>query len=153
MTDTPRTSSANAHQLFTGKRLLLVEDDETNAEIALLLLGMLGLEVIHAVNGALAVAAIRESRFDMVFMDCQMPVMDGLEATRQIRIYEQGFDQGAGARHTPIVALTAHSFAGYREECIAAGMDDYMTKPVSTENFREMLSLWIGDNAKQKKTA
>jgi CheY-like chemotaxis protein len=153
MTDTPRTSSANAHQLFAGKRLLLVEDDETNAEIALLLLGMLGLEVIHAVNGALAVAAIRESRFDMVFMDCQMPVMDGLEATRQIRIYEQGLDQGARARHTPIVALTAHSFAGYREECIAAGMDDYMTKPVSTENFREMLSLWIGDNAKQKKTA
>lgn len=159
MTDTPRTSSANARQLFTGKRLLLVEDDETNAEIALLLLGMLGLEVVHAVNGALAVAAIRESHFDMVFMDCQMPVMDGLEATRQIRIFEQGEEEGqgqgqdAGARHTPIVALTAHSFAGYREECIAAGMDDYMTKPVSTENFREMLSCWLGDNAKQKKTA
>jgi CheY-like chemotaxis protein len=88
-------------------------------------------------------------------MDCQMPVMDGLEATRQIRRFEQAEQQkqGAGGRHTPIVALTAHSFAGYREECIAAGMDDYMTKPVSTENFREMLSCWIGDNAKHKKTA
>jgi CheY-like chemotaxis protein len=76
--------------------------------------------------------------------------MDGLEATRQIRAYEQA---QAHARHTPIVALTAHAFAGYREECIAAGMDDYMTKPVSTENFREMLNCWIGDNTQQKNSA
>jgi PAS domain S-box-containing protein len=150
MTDTPNTTTAK--ERFTGKRLLLVEDDETNAEIATVLLEMLGLEIVRAVNGALAVTAIRENAFDMVFMDCQMPVMDGLEATRQIRAFEQAHGQGEGtcSRHTPIVALTAHSFAGYREECLASGMDDYMTKPVSTENFREVLSRWIGNNAAKK---
>jgi PAS domain S-box-containing protein len=149
MTDTPPTT-ATAKRTFKGKRLLLVEDDETNAEIATILLGLLGLDIVHAVNGALAVDAYRESAFDVVFMDCQMPVMDGLEATRQIRAIEER--QGLGGRHTPIVALTAHSFAGYRDECIAAGMDDYMTKPVSTENFREMLSRWISDSATPTKT-
>ena len=150
MTDTMSLPTAAAGPRFDGKHILLVEDDESNAEIAIVLLKLLGPVVQHAANGALAVAAYRDGLFDMVLMDCQMPVMDGLEATRQIRLLEQA---GGGARHTPVVALTAHSFAGYREECIAAGMDDYMTKPVSTENFREMLSRWIGGHASQQKTA
>jgi PAS domain S-box-containing protein len=135
---------------FSGKKILLVEDDESNAEIAMVLLRRFGAEIRHVSNGALAVAAYRESAFDMVFMDCQMPVMDGLEATRQIRVIEQ---QGDNGRHTPITALTAHSFDGYRDECIAAGMDDYMTKPVSSGDFLAMLTRWIGDHSPQPKTA
>jgi len=104
------------------------------------LLELFGPTVTHAVNGALAVAAFRNASFDMVFMDCQMPVMDGLEATRQIRTLELA---DPAKRRTPIVALTAHSFDGYRDECISVGMDDYMTKPVSTEDFRAMLTRWI----------
>ncbi len=144
----PTAAAAIARPRFDGKRILLVEDDESNAEIATVLLELLGPKVQLAANGALAVAAYRNGIFDLVLMDCQMPVMDGLEATRQIRALEQ-----VSGQHTPIVALTAHSFAGYREECIAAGMDDYMTKPVSTENFREMLGRWIGDAAAAQKTA
>jgi two-component system sensor histidine kinase/response regulator len=136
---------------FAGKRVLLVEDDESNAEIAIVLLRRLGPDVVHAANGALAVAAYRESEFDMVIMDCQMPVMDGLEATRQIRALEK---QNPAAKRTPIAALTAHSFDGYRDECMAADMDDFMTKPVSTEDFQVMLSRWIGDNSpRQQKSA
>lgn len=132
-------AAVNAQQ-FAGKSILLVEDDESNAEIAMVLLEQFGPSVTHAVNGALAVAAYRGTPFDMVFMDCQMPVMDGFEATRQIRAIETA---DSTRRHTPIVALTAHSFAGYRDECIAVGMDDYMTKPVSTEDFRAMLNRWV----------
>ena len=146
---TVAAAPVNAQQ-FAGKRILLVEDDESNAEIAMVLLGQFGLSVVHATNGALAVAAYRESRFDLVFMDCQMPVMDGLEATRQIRAIEK---QGGNAPRTPIAALTAHSFDGYRDECIAVGMDDYMTKPVSTEDFGVMLDRWIGENSTLQKTA
>lgn len=136
---------------FAGKRILLVEDDESNAEIAIVLLRRLGPEVTHAANGALAVAAYRESSFDMVIMDCQMPVMDGLEATRQIRAIEK---QDPARKRTPISALTAHSFDGYREECLAVDMDDYMTKPVSTDDFAALLGRWIGDNTPPKqKTA
>ena len=134
---------------FTGKRILLVEDDESNAEIATVLLELFGPTITHAANGALAVAAFRDATFDMVFMDCQMPVMDGLEATRQIRTLEKT-DGERG--HTPIVALTAHSFDGYRDEVIAAGMDDYMTKPVSTDDFRNMLTRWLGQPDHKKNT-
>ena len=132
-------TTVNAQQ-FAGKQILLVEDDESNAEIATVLLELFGPTVTHTVNGALAVAAFRNNTYDMVFMDCQMPVMDGLEATRQIRTLEKS-EPTRG--HTPIVALTAHSFDGYRDECIAVGMDDYMTKPVSTDDFRNMLSRWV----------
>jgi PAS domain S-box-containing protein len=129
---------------FKGRRVLLVEDDESNAEIATVLLARLGPEISHAANGALALAACREQTFDLVFMDCQMPVMDGLEATRQIRAMEKA---QVTPRRTPIVALTAHSFDGYREQCLAADMDDYMTKPVSTEAFAAAMSRWLAQTA------
>jgi CheY-like chemotaxis protein len=135
---------------FAGKRLLLVEDDESNAEIAMVLISRLGPAVVHVLNGALAVAAFRDDAFDMIFMDCQMPVMDGLEATRQIRAIEK---QRADGKRTPIAALTAHSFDGYREECLAADMDDYMTKPVSTEDFQVMLRRWVSEPLPQQISA
>lgn len=135
----PAPEAPASDDQFSGTRILLVEDDESNAEIAMILLEQFGPVITHAANGALAVAAFRDARFDLVFMDCQMPVMDGFEATRQMRAIEK---TDGSRNHTPIVALTAHAFAGYREECIAVGMDDYMTKPVSTDDFRSMLSRW-----------
>ena len=97
----------------------------------------------HAVDGARAVVAYSESAFDIVLMDCQMPVMDGFEATRHIRVVERE----RGKRHTPIVAVTAHAFAGYREECLAAGMDDYLAKPFTIVNFDAMLGRWLNNSA------
>ena len=125
---------------FEGCRVLLVEDDESNAEIATVLINRLGPDVTHVANGALAVAALRDARYDLVFMDCQMPVMDGLEATRQIRAAEKA---SLSATHTPIVALTAHAFDGYREQCLNAGMDDYITKPAGAEAFDQALNRWL----------
>ena len=146
--DTGKMAAAKrASAQFAGKRILLVEDDESNAEIAMVLLRRLGPNVTHAANGALAVAAYRESEFDMVIMDCQMPVMDGLEATRQIRAIEK---QNPHPKRTPIAALTAHSFDGYRDECLAADMDDYMTKPVSSDDFLAVLNRWMGENTSYK---
>ena len=105
-----------------------------------MLINRLGPDVTHVANGALAVAALRDASYDLVFMDCQMPVMDGLEATRQIRAAEKSC---ASATHTPIIALTAHAFDGYREQCLNAGMDDYITKPAGSEAFDEALNRWL----------
>jgi signal transduction histidine kinase/CheY-like chemotaxis protein/HPt (histidine-containing phosphotransfer) domain-containing protein len=110
-------------------RLLLVEDNVINQQVALGLLANMGLTVDVANDGVEAVAAVEAAEshpYDAIFMDCQMPRMDGYEATRRIRRNEP---QG---RHTPIIALTASTWKGDRERCLAAGMDDYVPKPVST---------------------
>ncbi len=131
--------TARSAQPHAGKTLLLVEDDAVNARIAQVLLGKRGCKVVHAGDGAQAVTAYGERPFDMVLMDCQMPVMDGFEATRCIRAMERA----RGTRHTPIVALTAHAFAGYREECLASGMDDYLAKPFALPDFDALLDRWL----------
>jgi len=79
--------------------------------------------------------------YDMVFMDCQMPEMDGFEATKVIRDQEKDNN----GRHIPVIALTAHALEGDREECLAAGMDDYLSKPFTHEQLREKLECWIGE--------
>ena len=124
---------------YSGKNILLVEDDVVNTKIAQLMLAKRGANVTLASDGARAVAARSESRFDLIFMDCQMPVMDGFEATRHIRAMERERNE----HHTPIVALTAHAFAGYREQCLAAGMDDYLTKPFTGKDIDAMLERWL----------
>jgi CheY-like chemotaxis protein len=126
-------------QHHAGKTILLVEDDVVNARIAQLLLTKRGIKVVHAGDGARAVVAYSESPFHLVLMDCQMPVMDGFEATRHIRAMERE----RGTRHTPIVALTAHAFSGYRDQCIASGMDDYLAKPFTIDDFDNMLGRWL----------
>jgi signal transduction histidine kinase/CheY-like chemotaxis protein/HPt (histidine-containing phosphotransfer) domain-containing protein len=117
--------------------VLLAEDAPLNREIACALLQNLGCRVQTVENGALAVQRVQRERFDLVLMDCQMPEMDGFEATRRIRAWEQ--DQAAVAPLT-IVALTANALSGDREACLAAGMSDYMAKPITGARLAETLA-------------
>jgi len=124
----------------TSPRLLLVEDNPVNQKVATMMLRKLGCEVVVASNGKEAVDRASAEDFDLICMDCQMPVMDGLEASRRIRALE-------GPRSTtPIIALTANAIKGVREECLAAGMTDYVTKPVSIQTLLEAMIRTIGDS-------
>jgi two-component system sensor histidine kinase/response regulator len=120
-----------AQQRFTG-RVLLVEDNFVNQKVAVRFLERLGCTVEVASNGAEGVAACQERQFDIVLMDLQMPVMDGMTATRKIRASET-------SGHIPIIALTANAMTGDRELCEAAGMDGYLTKPIEVERLRNIL--------------
>ena len=118
-------------------RILLAEDNEVNQLVAVRLLSKLGYPNVVAVfTGREAVEACRSERFDLVLMDCQMPVMDGLEAARVLR--ESGMD-------APIIAFTASATSGDRDRCLAAGMDDYLTKPVELAVLADKLRRWLGE--------
>ena len=119
-------------------RVLLAEDDAINQMVVEAMLGRLGCQVEVAPDGAAACDAAARGRYDLILMDCHMPVMDGFEATRRIREHEAQ----RRAAHTPIVALTADALAGDRERCLQAGMDDYMTKPVSTATLASVVERW-----------
>ena len=93
-----------------------------------------------AMDGYAAVEAAKRHPYDLVLMDCQMPGMDGYEATRLIRTWEEKSD---GSRRVPIVAVTAHAMSGDRERCMDAGMDDYMTKPVDAKRLSAMITKWL----------
>jgi len=118
-------------------RVLLAEDNPVNQVVAMTMLRNLGLAATHAANGADAVARWSEGGYDLVLMDCQMPEMDGYAATAEIRARE------LPGRRTPIIALTAHAMPGDRERCIAAGMDDYLTKPFRQEQLAGLLARWL----------
>jgi CheY-like chemotaxis protein/HPt (histidine-containing phosphotransfer) domain-containing protein len=119
-------------------RILLVEDNAINQRVATAMIERIGPTVFVAVNGADAVDMVRNQAFDLVIMDCQMPVMGGLEATRRIRAWEATLGRGRIA--VPIIALTANAMAGDREACVAAGMSDYLTKPITGAGLEEMLA-------------
>jgi CheY-like chemotaxis protein/HPt (histidine-containing phosphotransfer) domain-containing protein len=121
-----------------GGRVLLVEDNPVNQAVAERMLQRVGLQVTLAVDGRSAVDATRDQRFDLVLMDVQMPIMDGLHATRAIRAVQTPL----GLR-TPIVALTANAMAQEREQCLAAGMDDFLPKPFSSVQLHEVLARWL----------
>lgn len=121
-----------------GPRLLIVEDNEVNARLALLLLEKLGHEAERARHGAEAVAMLQERRYDCLLMDCHMPVMDGYTATRTIRELEAREDWPWP--RTRIIAMTANAMAGERERCLACGMDDYVSKPLRSPALMEALS-------------
>jgi signal transduction histidine kinase/CheY-like chemotaxis protein len=127
--------------------VLLVEDNEVNAFIASMTLESLGIRSQHAKNGALAVALFKEHVFDVVLMDCEMPVMDGYEAARLIRGLEA---QKPVRERTPIIALTAHALSGDREVCLQHGMDDYLTKPFDREALAGILMRWLPVSASSK---
>jgi PAS domain S-box-containing protein len=130
-------ANLTAAVLGVTSRVLLAEDNEINQRITLRLLQKLGLEADAVLNGRLAVEALQKKKYGLVLMDCQMPEMDGFEATAILR------NQEGKQRHTPVCALTANAMEGDRERCLAAGMDDYLTKPVSLEKLQEMVDRWI----------
>jgi CheY-like chemotaxis protein len=119
-----------------GARILLVEDNEINQQFAQELLEGVGFEVIIANNGREAVNAVQADKFDAVLMDVQMPVMDGYQATSEIRKHER-------FRDLPIIAMTAHAMAGDREKSLAAGMNDHITKPINPDHLFSTLFEWI----------
>jgi signal transduction histidine kinase/CheY-like chemotaxis protein/HPt (histidine-containing phosphotransfer) domain-containing protein len=130
--------------LSSGARILLAEDNEVNQEVAVGMLEALGCRVRVASSGEEALECLGSDVFDLVFMDCQMPTMDGFAATRAIRAREA--DEEAGGRDSerlPIIALTAHAMQGDRQECLDAGMDDYLSKPFTKESLRQMLEKWV----------
>ncbi len=118
-------------------RVLVADDNAVNLKVAARLLQKMGCSVDVAANGLEAIAMWQRLPFDLVFMDCQMPEMDGYEATRQIRMLE-----AAVGGHTPIVAMTAHALQGDRERCIDAGMDDYVSKPIAFEAVSSAVATW-----------
>lgn len=122
---------------FPGCRVLVVDDNDINRDVARRLLEQLQCVVTTAQNGREALQCAQTQVFDLILMDCQMPVMDGYTATRQLREAELGTE-----RHRPIVALTAHALSGDPEKCRAAGMDDYLVKPIRPEQLTAMLFKW-----------
>jgi signal transduction histidine kinase/CheY-like chemotaxis protein len=118
----------------SGLRILLAEDNIINRAVACGMMEKRGHTIVQAVDGREAVEACRSGSFDLIFMDVQMPVMDGFAAARAIRGLE-----AIDGTHTPIVAMTAHAMAGDRDRCLAAGMDDYLAKPVQKEDLLRLL--------------
>jgi Amt family ammonium transporter len=148
----PSTAQGKSQQAATpdqqfstdGARILLVEDNEVNRMVAVEVLTEAGLDCEYAADGKRAVEAVLKSPFDLVLMDCQMPEMDGFEATRVIRRHESEKRLPKRASRLPIIALTANALKGDRERCLEAGMDDYLTKPLRPEKLLGMIRLFLG---------
>ena len=128
-------------KLRPGTRILLVEDDATNRLVATTALAYLGAQVECAENGGEAVEAMSAKTYDLVLMDCRLPVMDGYEATRRWRELE------GGAEPLPIIALTAHAVEGEKQKCLAAGMTGYLTKPLDFDELGRVLGPWMEESA------
>jgi len=138
----PESLAVQATAPRAGARVLLVEDNEVNQMMARAMLGKFGLEVEVAGNGLEAVERVQSAHYDVVLMDLQMPIMDGLDATRAIRALEAG-------RTIPIIAMTASAFAADREKCIEVGMNGHIAKPVQMARLRSALAEWLPDVSPQ----
>ncbi|WP_338845639.1 response regulator [Massilia sp. W12] len=138
--------SADFLPLLQGRRVLLVEDNPMNQELALALLAQVGIQTELAENGAQALAKLAQAPYDAVLMDCQMPVMDGYQATREIR-------RNPAWAALPVIALTAHALLGEREKSLAAGMNEHLTKPIQPDQLYQTLLDWIGAPSPQTETA
>jgi len=133
-----RTAPEQEPRLAVSLRVLLAEDNPVNLEVAREMLKGMGATLAVAVNGFEVLKALEQSTFDLVLMDCQMPGMDGFVATARIREAER-----ARGGHIPIVAMTASALAGDREHCLAMGMDDYISKPLTVAVLHTKLDHWI----------
>lgn len=132
------TSSSQSLQRLTMAPILLVEDHPVNQVVGVTMLNDMGFEVHVADNGRAALDLLSMQEYSLVLMDVQMPDMNGLEVTRALRQAEQ-----KTGRHIPVIAVTAHAMEGSREECLAAGMDDYLTKPIDRRRVKEVLAAWL----------
>ena len=124
------------HEQYSGSRILIVDDEPINREVAQGLLEDIGLQTDTAENGAEAIRKTRHTAYALILMDMQMPTIDGLEATRQLR-------QNTAYRHTPVIAMTANAFAEDRARCFEAGMNDFLTKPFDPERLYAIVLKWL----------
>ena len=137
--ENPSAALAPQGNTALNGHLLLVEDNVVNIKVAHVMLTKLGLSFDIAMDGQEALTLLDKNRYDLILMDCQLPIMDGYEATRHFRLIEKE----RHSPHTPVIALTANAMQGDRETCLQAGMDDYMTKPISMASLRQKLQLWL----------
>jgi len=144
-----------SEETWAGLHILLVEDNEIGREAAQEVLRQAGCTCDTAENGFRAVEAVLDHPYDLILMDCQMPEMDGFEATRVIREHEQeGKLPGSRLRRLPIVALTAFALKGDRDRCLEAGMDDYVTKPIDPERLMQVIGTHVAAaQVRQEETA
>ncbi|WP_347357308.1 response regulator [Bdellovibrio sp.] len=133
----PQSSEIRFARIFSG-HVLVAEDQIVNQRVAESYLRKLGLTVDIANNGEVALQKLQERDYDLVFMDCQMPVLNGYQATQQLRLQEN-----TKARKTPVIALTAEGTSGERKSCLEAGMDDFLTKPLELHRLIEVLHRWM----------
>jgi CheY-like chemotaxis protein len=139
----PALAKAVPPNRYTRSRVLLVEDNPVNQLVASRLLKTLGIEPQIAENGKKAVHMIQQHTFDLVLMDCQMPEMDGYEATQAVRVWEKSVPATGSKRRLPVVALTANALVGDRERCAAAGMDGYLSKPITRDALSTLVRQWL----------
>ncbi|MEO5328629.1 MAG: response regulator [Magnetococcus sp. THC-1_WYH] len=132
----PDLLASQFQEKFIGARILLVEDNEINQQVAQELLESAGITVDWAENGQKAVVMVEKAHYDCILMDLQMPVLDGYGATEKIRAKD-------GFNHLPIIAMTANAMAGEREKCLAAGMNDYVSKPIDLQQLFTTLARWL----------
>jgi CheY-like chemotaxis protein len=119
------------------QRILVAEDNDINRKVALHILGKFGYTVHAADNGKEVLARLSQERYDLILMDIQMPELDGFETTRVIRESSRSY------RRIPIIAMTANAIIGDEDKCLAAGMDDYISKPINVDIVRDKVALWI----------
>ena len=128
-------------------QILVAEDNPVNQKVAVKMIEKLGYRVDIVENGLEAIEASQRISYDLILMDCHMPEMDGFEATRRIRV------QTHGVRHIPIIAMTANAMQEDRNQCLAAGMDDFLSKPVMSKSLAAVLNRWLPYNAVSSEAA
>lgn len=141
-----RRRARNKRPTFAA-RVLVAEDNAVNQEVTTGMLEAVGCQTVSAPNGRAAFRLFAQEKFDLILMDCEMPIMDGIEATRRIREIEAMAkalpDESATRRRTPVIALTAHALYDVRQKCLAAGMDDFLVKPIDDQQLAETLARWL----------
>jgi PAS domain S-box-containing protein len=161
MAHVPSSIGVGFLEVTRRKRVLLAEDNPINRQIATVMLESFGCDVVVAVDGRQAIDRSRVQPFDLILMDCQMPEVDGFEATVTIRAHEASIERAATradptlrrASRTPIIALTANAMQGDRERCIEAGMDDYLAKPFAKKSLRAVIDRWVAAIGESKNVA
>lgn len=145
------TCADQGKNLVLCAHILIAEDNEVNQMVSRKILERMGCTVDVVETGEDVLKAIAEKSYDLILMDCQMPKMDGYTATAHIRSAEK--DNGSGSTHIPIIALTAHAMEGDQAKCLAAGMDDYLSKPFTQAQLQSTLERWLPESAKREAEA